>query len=53
MKNENKNENFMSWCRFMYDENCLERHHHGQNPYKNFKTYYSRNKSWLNQDMSL
>ena len=31
----------------MYDENCLERHHHGQNPYKNFKTYYSRNKSWL------
>ena len=47
MKIENKNENFMSWCKFMYDENCLERHHHGQHPYKNFETYYSRNESWL------
>ena len=38
---------FESYCRYMYDENCYERWHHGQKPYNNQEEYVERNKEWL------
>lgn len=45
-KDENL-DNFIIWCRYMYDENCKERWEHGQKPYKQFEIYYTRNFKWL------
>lgn len=47
MKNEIETTEFTSWCRLMFDENCSERWSHGQNPYKDFETYYTKNLDWL------
>ena len=47
MKNEIEKTEFKNWCRLMYDENCQERWSHGQDPYKNFDTYYTKNLNWL------
>jgi hypothetical protein len=47
MKNEIEKTEFKNWCRLMYDENCQERWRHGQNPYKNFNTYYTKHLEWL------
>ena len=49
MKNEIEKTEFKSWCRLMYDENCQERWQHGQNPYKNFDTYYTKHLKWLKE----
>ena len=40
-------DNFIIWCRNMYDENCEERWQHGQKPYRQFEIYYTRNFKWL------
>tara|TARA_R110002020_G_scaffold280872_2_gene496640 strand:+ start:449 stop:655 length:207 start_codon:yes stop_codon:yes gene_type:complete len=40
-------ERFMQFCRFMYDENCQERWHHGQEPYENATQYIDKNLNWL------
>ena len=47
MKNEIEKIEFMNWCRLMFDENCQERWSCGQQPYKDFKTYYTKNLKWL------
>ncbi len=39
----------MQWCKELYDENCLERHSHGLEPYKNFETYYFKHHLWLDR----
>ena len=50
MTNKDENlDNFISWCRNMYDENCKERWEHGQKPYKQFEIYYTRHFKWLQQ----
>ena len=33
----------------LFDENVLERYHHGMKPYKNYKTYLNTNREWLEQ----
>jgi len=47
MKNEIEKTEFKNWCRLMFDENCSERWACGQQPYKDFKTYYTKNLNWL------
>jgi hypothetical protein len=47
MKIENEKEDFISWCRFMFEENCQERWSCGQQPYKSVNVYYNKNKVWL------
>ena len=49
MKNEMEKTSFMTWCKFMFDENTHERWGNGQNPYKDFDTYYSKNLNWLRE----
>ena len=38
---------FVRFCRHLYVENCSERFDHGQEPYKNFDIYFTKNKRWL------
>ena len=47
MKNKNIKDKFMIWARCLYDENCLERHSHGQQQYKSFDVYFKRHEDWL------
>ena len=47
MKNKIKKLDFITWCKFMFDENTQERWDHGQQPYKDFNTYFSKNEDWL------
>ena len=42
----NKRDGFDEYCRFMYDENCYERWHHGQQPYQSIDDYVMKNKKW-------
>ncbi len=44
------NKAFMQFCRWLYDENCYERSHHGQKPYGSFNAYFTKNKAWLNEE---
>ena len=46
----NKFVEYLNWCRRMYDENCIERSRHGQNPYPSFDNYYDTNKDWLRRE---
>jgi hypothetical protein len=46
----NKFVEYLNWCRRMYDENCIERSRHGQQPYSTFDDYYNTNKDWLRQE---
>ena len=41
------NKAFMDFCKWLYDENCYERSHHGQKPYKHFEVYYFTHTRWL------
>lgn len=45
----NKRDGFDEYCRFMYDENCYERWHHGQQPYQSIDDYVMKNKKWLQE----
>ena len=47
MENIKKNEKFIDWARNLYDENCLERHRHGQTQHETFDIYYGLYESWL------
>lgn len=47
MKNKKTTENFIIWAKSLYDDNCLERHRHGQQQYKTFEVYFSRHEEWL------
>ena len=38
---------FVRFCRYLYEENCYERFHHGQTPYTNFEIYFTKNEEWL------
>ncbi len=49
MLNDGKGDTFESYCRYMYDENCYERWHHGQKPYQNLEEYVEKNKKWLKE----
>ena len=44
---DNSNKAFMDFCKWLYDENCHERSHHGQEPYKHFEVYYFVHTKWL------
>ncbi len=44
---EREDKAFIAFCRWLYDENCYERWHHGQRPYKHFRIYYSKHTDWL------
>ena len=43
------NKAFMDFCKWLYDENCNERSHHGQEPYKHFEVYYFAHTKWLRE----
>tara|TARA_B100000029_G_C16754130_1_gene659373 strand:- start:215 stop:373 length:159 start_codon:yes stop_codon:yes gene_type:complete len=43
------NDTFEKYCNFMYEENCYERWHHGQKPYKTQEEYVEKNKKWLKE----
>ena len=47
MENLKNNKEFTTWCRSLYDENCLERHRHGQKPYETFEVYFNTHTKWL------
>ena len=47
MENYKNNREFIQWARILYDENCLERHHHGQHPYETFEVYFNLHTKWL------
>ena len=38
---------FVSFVRYMYDENCQERSEHGQKPYPTAKAYLRKNRNFL------
>jgi len=40
-------ENFDRWCRYMYEENCLERHRNGLEAYESKEAYVKLYKGWL------
>lgn len=40
-------ENFMRFCRFMFEENCVERWGAGQEPYKDAEAYIEKNLDYL------
>ena len=44
-----KNIDFEYFTKMLFDENVLERYHHGMKPYKNYKTYLNTNREWLEQ----
>ena len=41
------NAEFESYCQMMYSENCLERHEHGQKPYRNLESYLTKNYDFI------
>lgn len=47
MKNLKNNKQFIAWAENLYDENCLERHSHGQKQHASFEVYYKLYKDWL------
>ena len=43
-------EKFKNFCRFMYDENCIERSRSGLDIYKDFDIYYTSNFDYLKKE---
>ena len=39
--------NYENWCKYMYGENCLERHRNGLEAYESEEVYVKLFDSWL------
>ena len=49
MANTIDNDDFMCYCRVMFEDNRKERWEFGQKPYNSFGHYYKTNSTWLSK----